>query len=151
MGSIRTTRWTYQIDYKEYTYIIIKNETVEAGEGSSYVTKKFDLQEINNSGSVGNGKIDNGIISYDEDRILYFINYARLFLNVKNNNEYIPTSVAYLIIYVALVVFTAVFTMRYIKRVIYIAFLTLMAPMVALTYPLDKIKDRKSTGLEYVV
>ena len=57
----------------------------------------------------------------------------------------------YLIIYIALIVFTVMFAIRYIKRVIYIAFLTLMAPMVALTYPLDKIKDRKSSGLEYVV
>ena len=58
---------------------------------------------------------------------------------------------AYLIIYIALVSFTVVFALRYIKRVIYIAWLTLMAPMVALTYPIDKIKDRKSTSLEYVV
>jgi hypothetical protein len=60
-------------------------------------------------------------------------------------------STAYLIIYIALITFTAVFTIRYIKRFIYIAFLTLMAPVVALTYPLDKIKDRKSTSMEYVV
>ncbi|MCI8621846.1 MAG: hypothetical protein HFJ50_09405 [Clostridia bacterium] len=62
-----------------------------------------------------------------------------------------PMSTAYLIIYIALITFTAVFTIRYIKRFIYIAFLTLMAPVVALTYPLDKIKDRKSTSMEYVV
>ncbi len=85
------------------------------------------------------------------DRILYFTNYARLFLNVKDNDDYLPMSTAYLIIYIALIAFTAMFTFRYIKRVIYIAFLTLMAPMVALTYPLDKIKDRKSTSMEYVV
>lgn len=84
-------------------------------------------------------------------KVLYFVNYARLFLNYKGTDENMPMAVAYLIIYIALIVFTAVFTIRYIKRVIYVAFLTLMAPMVALTYPLDKIKDRKSTGLEYVV
>lgn len=87
----------------------------------------------------------------DGSKILYFINYARLFLNVKDDDQYIPMSIAYLIIYVALVTFTAVFTIRYIKRVIYIAFLTMIAPLVALTYPLDKLKDRKSTGLGYVV
>lgn len=84
-------------------------------------------------------------------KILYFTNYARLYQNVADDDEYLPMATAYLIIYIALVAFTVVFTFRYIKRVIYIAWLTLMAPMVALTYPLDKIKDRKSTSLEYVV
>lgn len=86
----------------------------------------------------------------DGEKILYFTNYARLFLNVKDKDEYIPMATAYLIIYVALVTFTGVFTIRYIKRVIYVGFLTLIAPMVALTYPIDKIKDRKSTSVGYV-
>lgn len=94
---------------------------------------------------VSSAALDNG------SRILYFTNYARLFLNNNSADENVPISIAYLIIYIALIVFTVMFAIRYIKRVIYIAFLTLMAPMVALTYPLDKIKDRKSTSLEYVV
>lgn len=96
-------------------------------------------------------KDDKGRYFIDEDKVLYFTNYARLFLNVKDKDAYLPMSTAYLIIYIALVTFTVVFTIRYIKRVIYIAFLTLMAPMVALTYPIDKIKDRKSTSVGYVV
>lgn len=83
--------------------------------------------------------------------ILYYINYARLYLNVSTSNKYIPISVGYLIIYMVLVVFTGMFAVRYMKRVIYVAFLTLMAPMVAMTYPLDKLKDRKSTSIQYVV
>lgn len=90
-------------------------------------------------------------VSGDSTKVLYFVNYARLMIESNDDDENIPTKIAFLIIYVALIVFTAVFTFRYIKRVIYIAFLTLMAPMVALTYPLDKIKDRKSTSMGYVV
>jgi len=45
------------------------------------------------------------------------------------------------IMYVALVVLTVIFTFQYLKRVIYMAFLTMIAPLIALTYPLDKIKD----------
>ena len=45
------------------------------------------------------------------------------------------------IMYIALVILTATFTVQYIKRVIYMAFLTMIAPLIALTYPLDKIKD----------
>lgn len=79
--------------------------------------------------------------------ILYYINYARLYLNVSTVSKYVPISVGYLIIYMVLVVFTGMFAVRYMKRVIYVAFLTLIAPMVAMTYPLDKIKDRKSTSI----
>ena len=46
-----------------------------------------------------------------------------------------------LIMYIALVVLTIQFTIQYLKRVVYMAFFTLIAPLITLTYPLDKIKD----------
>lgn len=51
------------------------------------------------------------------------------------------------IMYVALVTLTCVFTVHYLKRLVYLAFLTMIAPLIALTYPLDKIKDRTSTSI----
>ena len=51
---------------------------------------------------------------------------------------------AYLIIYLVLVVYTVMFTFIYLKRVLYMAFFTMIAPMVALTYPLDKLSDGKA-------
>ena len=48
---------------------------------------------------------------------------------------------AKVIMYVFLVMQTVVFTVRYLIRVIYMAFYTLIAPLITLTYPLDKIKD----------
>lgn len=45
------------------------------------------------------------------------------------------------IMYVALVILTVVFTFQYLRRVLYMAFLTMIAPLICLTYPLDKIKD----------
>ena len=50
----------------------------------------------------------------------------------------------YLIFYLALVIYTVMFTWTYIKRAITMAFLTLMAPLVAITYPIDKISDGKA-------
>lgn len=47
-------------------------------------------------------------------------------------------------IYLVLVFFTCLFTIKYLKRVVYMAFLTMIAPLIALTYPLDKIKDNKA-------
>lgn len=45
------------------------------------------------------------------------------------------------IMYAMLTVFTITFTIQYLKRVIFMAFYTLIAPLITLTYPLDKIKD----------
>ena len=55
----------------------------------------------------------------------------------------------YTIMYLALVMLTAIFTLQYLKRVIFMAFLTMVAPMIALTYPLDKIKDGKAQAFSY--
>ena len=51
------------------------------------------------------------------------------------------TSFSCLIMYLALVVYTVVFTVHYLKRLVYLAFFTMIAPLIAFTYPLDKIKD----------
>lgn len=54
------------------------------------------------------------------------------------------TRMVYLIFYIALVVYTFMFTWKYMKRAITMAFLTLMAPLVTLTYPIDKMGDGKA-------
>lgn len=51
------------------------------------------------------------------------------------------TYAGYAIIFAVLVLMTIFFIFTYIKRVIYMAFLTLIAPLVAMTYPLDKMND----------
>lgn len=48
---------------------------------------------------------------------------------------------SYIVIYIVLVIYTMVFLWQYLKRVVMLAFLTMIAPLIALTYPLDKIKD----------
>ena len=49
--------------------------------------------------------------------------------------------IGYTIIFIVLVIYTIMFLIIYFKRVIYMAFLTMIAPLVALTYPIDKITD----------
>ena len=48
------------------------------------------------------------------------------------------------LMYLVLVILTVMFTYQYLKRFIYMAFLTMIAPLIALTYPLDKVKDGKA-------
>ena len=50
----------------------------------------------------------------------------------------------YTIMYFVLVIYTFMFTFMYFKRFLYTAFFTMIAPLVALTYPIDKAGDGKS-------
>lgn len=56
--------------------------------------------------------------------------------------------IGYAIAFVVLVFYTLFFLFTYLRRVIYLAFLTLIAPMVAFTYPLDKINDGKAQAFD---
>ena len=48
--------------------------------------------------------------------------------------------------FIMLCLLTLYFTIVYLKRVLYMAFLTLISPMVALTYCIDKINDGQAQG-----
>lgn len=56
----------------------------------------------------------------------------------------LTVKVSFLVLYIMLVIFSVRFTWIYLKRVVNMAFLTLIAPMVALTYPIDKVSDGKA-------
>lgn len=58
------------------------------------------------------------------------------------------TKVTYMIFYIALVIYTAKYSWAYLKRTITLMFLTVIAPLVAMTYPIDKIKDEKSQAFD---
>ena len=53
-------------------------------------------------------------------------------------------AVFYIVIYLVLVIYTYMFLFQYLKRLIKMAFLTIIAPLIALSYPLDKLKDGKA-------
>lgn len=56
--------------------------------------------------------------------------------------------ILYLILYLAMVIYTCMFTFYYLKRVLTIAFLTLISPLVAITYPIDKMRDGKAQAFD---
>ena len=49
--------------------------------------------------------------------------------------------VGYTILYLVMVFYTIAFLVVYLKRLIMLAFLTMIAPLVAMTYPIDKMND----------
>ena len=59
----------------------------------------------------------------------------------KGNTQFSWNYIGYTIIYFVFVIYTVMFLIIYLKRVVYMAFLTVIAPLVALTYPIDKISD----------
>ena len=72
-----------------------------------------------------------------------FMGYARLMAqaNVSSGGQFTFNNIGYTIVFAVLVIYTVMFLVIYLKRVIYMAFLTMIAPLVALTYPIDKISD----------
>lgn len=66
--------------------------------------------------------------------------YVRFMVQATDLN----VKVAFFALYVMLVIYSIRFTWVYLKRVVNMAFLTLIAPMVALTYPIDKVGDGKA-------
>lgn len=91
-----------------------------------------DASEGIKIGGVGNGTATN------------LMGYVRFMVQ----SEDFYKKVAYEVMYIALIVYTIKFTLVYLKRVLNMAFLTLIAPIVALTYPIDKINDGRAQGFD---
>lgn len=96
-----------------------------------------------NDALAGNGYTSETVVVSVSDGTSFTTNVmgaTRFMVQSKNNME----SFAYLIVYIALIAYTGIFTFHYLKRVLTMAFLTIIAPLVALTYPIDKIGDGKA-------
>lgn len=77
---------------------------------------------------------------YAEDGYLNFNTNLTGLIRLKAQGEDWQDATAYAVMYLIIVGYTAVFTFMYFKRFLYVAFLTMIAPLVALTYPIDKAR-----------
>lgn len=129
-GDVAVTRGTqlFEIEDKElvkkaYTILVEENKTD---------TKYKDL-------------FKNGNLYWPTNN---FTEQARMLAQLTDKDDdatnYAYASIGYKIIYIVLVLYTLIFTWTYVKRVVYMAFLTMIAPLVALTYPIDKMNDGKA-------
>ena len=90
---------------------------------------------------------DTALKEYMKDGYLYYptnlMGYLRIEMQKQDDNgAYIGMIVCFLI----LVIFTCMFSITYLRRLLYMAFLTIIAPLVALTYPIDKVTDGQAQG-----
>ena len=74
-----------------------------------------------------------------------FVNVARM----KTQYDNLPAKFGYTALYFAFTGYTVYFTIVYLKRLLMLAFYTMIAPAVALTYPLDKIRDGKAQAFNF--
>lgn len=91
--------------------------------------------------SIGNIKVTFG----DKTFITNFMGLARF--QAQENS--LTNQLGYVIIYIAFITLTFKFTFIYFKRMLKMAILTLVAPLVAMMYPLDKKGGGKARGFDF--
>lgn len=91
-----------------------------------------------------------GVDTIEEDGIeRYFVSNFTGVARLKAQYSSSILEMGYSILYIALTVYTVYFAFVYLKRLLMLAFFTMIAPLVALTYPLDKIKDGKAQAFNF--
>lgn len=83
------------------------------------------------------------VVKYNGNEIRFTTDLTGL-CRMQIQNKELIVKMIYLIFYGGITIYTFMFTWTYVKRAIMMAFLTLMAPVVAITYPIDKISDGKA-------
>ncbi len=105
------------------------------------VTAMLASKEDNTSITVYATNMDGlGSYTYKVKFDTNLMNYVRFMVQASD----LSVKLGFLGLYIMLVIYSIRFTWVYLKRVINMAFLTLIAPMVALTYPIDKVSDGKA-------
>lgn len=85
-----------------------------------------------------------GTSTYTTQFSANLMSYVRFMVQAADLN----VKIAFMALYIMLVIFSIRFTWIYLKRVVNMAFLTLIAPMVALMYPIDKASDGKAQAFD---
>lgn len=124
-------------DLSDY-YIVVQEHENPDDPNSELVDKKIDAQSFFQ---------ENDFISQEDGSYLWPTNLMgtiRLEMQWEegsNDDNILLRKVGYTIMYLVLVFYTIGFLLMYVKRLIMLAFLTMIAPLVAMTYPLDKMHD----------
>ena len=99
-------------------------------------TSDSEAFKLKKGAKIGGG--DTGDLSTMPDaKVFNLLELARAYVSLKDRGQ----AFSYLLVYLVLVVYTIIFVFKYLKRYIYMAFLTMIAPVIAFTYPIDKMGD----------
>ena len=103
-------------------------------------------QAINGSNSNNGNNVSVTVTGGSEDVSFNTDLMGLIRFRMQSNNGFYKA--LYLIFYMAMVIYTCMFTFTYLKRVLIMAFLTIISPLVALTYPIDKMRDGKAQAFD---
>ena len=158
------------IGYRNYTVILQFNSTNDASKikklesgldeaAIEVITIDETLSEnaIESSEEVNvylenlkNGSLD--VIKITSGEYVYYAFVTDMMGAVRMNVDYYQDEsdsfIGYSIMFMVLVLLTFVYVIMYFKRVMYMAFFTIIAPLVAVTYPLDKANDGSAQGFD---
>lgn len=113
--------------------------------------KEYDIEVVTQQTEVSTD--NKKVYKYDDGKNKYIewntdlMGQLRIALQAHRNDS--ESYIGYTVMYITMVIYTATFCFIYVRRVIYLAFLTIIAPLVALTYPIDKANDGKAQGFDY--
>lgn len=121
-----------------------------AGENAEHgAIKQLNVVYINKDGTVFEDAEHSFIFDLGEkSKVAFSTNFTGL-ARIKAQHSNSLLSMGYTIMYCALTFYTMYFTFIYLKRLLYLAFFTMIAPLVALTYPIDKMKDGKAQAFNF--
>lgn len=129
----------------------LKDYKYEAASGDSEGENIFNVSD-----GLGKTLHDNNIITDYNGKYIFMwptnlMGKARIELQLEPTEDLTEDDIetrqfGYTVIYLALVMYTILFLFRYLKRVMMLAFLTIIAPLMAMTYPLDKLQDGSAQG-----
>lgn len=126
-------------DFVDKAYETLVEKPAENGDISSEEDSPYYSYFLNDDGNTAGS---------DSTRLLWpaenFVQQARIKLQLLDDDEETFVSIGWKLIYVVLVIDTLIFIVTYLKRLIYMTFLTIIAPLVAMTYPIDKMGDSKA-------
>lgn len=107
-------------------------DAISTGGANSTVAETV-IEKINEGLNMGNDSDNSGD---GEDKKAAIIKGARI-------------AFAYEIVFFAIIIFTAIYAVKYMKRALILMFLILLAPITCITYPLDKIGDGKAQAFNF--
>lgn len=79
-----------------------------------------------------------------------YMGYVRFFAQTNIKSTRVTLRFAYVLMYLILVIYTFMFLYQYVKRFMYIVFLTLMAPIIAVLYPIQKANGKTPSTTKYI-
>lgn len=138
------------LEYYRWDFKATKNDGETIDIDSYIFDEDYDIYtQLRNGGFILDGRIaDDGSTTNEGKTLIWPTNLmgkarmeAQLEVDGADGDNTLIRQFGYTIIFLGLVIYTVLFLFRYLKRVLMLAFLTIIAPLVAMTYPLDKMSD----------